>query len=112
MTGIASVPRLAGSWRAGSIIRSLSLTPFALALAVALTSPVFFGHTRSNDIFGAPPVLVIEAIALAWAGLAAFFIWRTHSRAVVSLALLAGTAPSMLMVVLTPALVLIMLDAI
>ena len=97
-------------WRASPTWKSIAVSPFVLAVALALLTtgyvdPLF---TKPPDMLGIPFGLVLDALALAWAALGAFVVWTTRSAAMAALAVTTTTVPAICVLVFSPALILIM----
>ena len=110
MTMPAQRSQAAPRWRANSAWRLLSLLPFGWAAIIVLTSPLATSpmFAKPPDILGIPLALVFDGLLLAWAGLGARVVWMTRSSIMASLALVATTAPAIVLLTLTPAIILIM----
>lgn len=93
-------------WRADGVWRLLALTPFALSLLTPVYFPAMFA--KPPEILGIPVGLVLDVIALGWAGLGAIVVWTTTSRVMASIALVTTTAPTIVVLVFSPAIVLIL----
>ena len=92
------------------LMRLASLLPFALVAALHVLAGSYFGRGlgRPPEVAGVPLGIVIDALALAWAALAALVAWRSRSRVAVALVVAFVTIPAMLVVVFAPAAILIL----
>ena len=97
-------------WRADGAWRLMSLTPFGLALvlAVASTGSIVVGLNQPPTLAGLPLDLLLDAIALAWAALGAYVVWTARSLAAATVALTFATAPAIIVLILGPAAILIL----
>ena len=97
------------AWRASIALRLVSLTPFAFALVISLVSRRFFDplFAEAPTVLGIPVGLVVGGGALMWAALGALVVWTARSPLLAMLALLLFTVPSILALILGPALILI-----
>jgi len=98
------------AWRADGAWRLISLTPFGLALVLAIFARTYFGSGlgKPPDILGIQLGVAVDALALGWAALGARVIWTTRSMAMATIALLTTTAPAIVFLVLGPAIILIL----
>ena len=97
-------------WRAPVPARIASLVPFAVAIVLQLVAPRLSGALLMPppDLLGVPFPVVVEALTLGWAVLGALVVWTTGSRLAVMLALGFLTIPSMFVLILGPAVILIL----
>lgn len=88
---------------------ALGLLPLWLWAFFAVLAPGFMEPAFLNPpaILGLPLGLVIFVVALVWAAVGVFVLWRTASTVAALFAFLVFTVPSTFMVFLTPALVLV-----
>jgi hypothetical protein len=100
----------APTWRAPALRRVAALAPFAVALAIPLLATNYFsrGVSKPPDIFGLPLGIVVEGLILGWAALGALLIWTTGSRVAATLAMAFITLPSLIALLLWPAIVLVL----
>lgn len=99
-------------WRADRAWRTLSLIPFGEALLLAVFARSYLPGLMAEppDIVGIPFGIVLEVIILAWAALGARVIWTTKSQAMATLALVTTTGPAVPLLLLTPAIIMILLN--
>jgi hypothetical protein len=104
--GYAPAP---ATWRAPAAARIASLAPFFLAVVLQLFAPRYFQpmFTDPTAIMGLPLGAIVGALTLAWAALGALIVWTTHSRLAAALSLAFLSVPSMLALILGPAVILI-----
>jgi len=97
-------------WRADGRWRTVSLTPFGLALVLAVFATSYLPGIMAKppDIVGLPLGVVVDALTLAWAALGAYVILTTRSLTLAALALVTATAPAVVILILTPAAIRIM----
>jgi hypothetical protein len=90
--------------------RLVSLTPLWLLIVLSVASPSFFQpmFAKPPEIEGVPLGLVFTGIAMVWMLLGTVLIWDARSQVVQSLVLLLFTIPATVLVVFTPAVILIM----
>src|SRR5262245_20180899 len=107
---MATIEEKTRPWRADRVWKAISLVPFFEALAISVFTASYFSplYSKPPDIVGVPFGLVLEVALLAWAVLGAAVIWTARSPAVATLAVLATTAPAMVLQIFIPGLVLIM----
>jgi hypothetical protein len=99
-----SVPR-----RLGYAIASL---PFFVIIFAATFAPGYFEPVFENppEIVGLPAGIVALFLAATWASIAFLAIRETRSGMGIALALLAFTIPSTIVIILTPAVILVVLN--
>lgn len=99
-------------WRPGLVSRIFALTPLWVLLAVPIVSPTYF-----DPMFGEYPTilginlgLVVTAVALGWMLIGLGILWNAKTLPVEALVYAVFTIPATMMVIFTPALVLILLN--
>ena len=97
-------------WRAPALLRVATLLPFALAAAIPLLAGPTLGRPMFDppEVAGIPLNLAIVGLVLGWAGFGALVVWTTGSRLAATLAYVFITLPSMLGLILGPAIILIL----
>ena len=95
--------------RPNALIRLVSLSPFALAIWVALFAQTYSGplFPGSPEIMGIPFGTVLEGILLVWAAIGEFVIRRSTSRMSTIIGLNLFTAPSIVGILFGPAIIVI-----
>ena len=93
-------------------IRLASLTPLWVQIVASLLFQTYFKPmvTGPPEILGIPLGVVIAAIAMVWMLIGTVLVWDQRSPFVAVLALMVFTIPSTLVIVMTPAVVLILLN--
>ncbi len=102
-------PERTGLMRLGYAIASL---PFIVILFGAAFAAGFFEPVFANppEILGLPAGIIVLFLAATWASIAFLAIRETRSGIGIALAVLAFTIPSTIVIILTPAVVLIVLN--
>lgn len=88
--------------------RVLSLSPLGawlVMLAIGASDPVFM---NPPSLFGLPIGSLMVGLALVWMALGAALTWRTYSTALWVAALVLFTLPSLVLVIVSPAVILAM----
>jgi len=90
--------------------RITAFTPFWVLIVATVASPTYFGpmFAKPPDWLGIPLGVVMDAIAMVWMLIGVALIWDARSRLVEALVLFWFTIPATLVVVFSPALILIM----
>jgi hypothetical protein len=90
--------------------RITAFTPLWVLIVASVASPTFFPQmfAKPPEIVGIPLGFVIDAIAMVWMLIGVVLIWDARSRLVEALVLFWFTIPATLVVVFSPALILIM----
>jgi hypothetical protein len=86
-------------------LRLIAAIPLWLGPTIYLLSPRFFGP--NPELLGIPQALVITVGAISWALIGLGIVWDARSWLVDVLTLLVFTIPSMLFVIIGPAIILI-----
>lgn len=109
----AHEPVPAAEWRATLAWRLVSFLPFAVAIVLDLIAPRSFPpmFAMPPDVLGIPFGVVLQAVILLWAALGAAVVWQTRRPFVAVLALFVCIAPSIVALVLSPAITLIVLNS-
>ena len=96
--------------RARWATRITAFTPLWVLIVASVASPTFFGpmFAKPPDWLGIPLGVVMDAIAMVWMLIGVALIWDARSRLVEALVLFWFTIPATLVVVFSPALILIM----
>ena len=92
--------------------RFFAFTPLWILIIASVASPTFLGPMTSKppDILGLPLGVVVEGLAMLWMLIGVAMIWDARSRLAESLGFILFTIPATLVVVFTPAVVLITLN--
>ena len=90
--------------------RLTAFTPLWVLLVASVASPNFFDpmFAKPPEILGIPFGFVMDAIAMVWTLIGVVLIWDARSRLVELLVLTLFTIPATILVVFSPALILIM----
>jgi hypothetical protein len=83
-----------------------------ILIVASVASPTFLGPMTSKppDILGVPLGVAVEGLAMLWMLIGVAVIWDARSRLAESLGFILFTIPATLVVVFTPAVVLITLN--
>jgi hypothetical protein len=104
------VPEAPSRSRSRWATRITAFTPLWVLIVALVASPRFFPpmFAKPPEILGIPLGLVLDAIAMVWMLIGVVLIWDARSRLVEALVLFWFTIPATLVVVFSPALILIM----
>ena len=110
MTTSVMGPEAAASARPGLPSRLFALMPLWVLLILSAFSPISLQaiSMAPPDFNGVPLGLIVEGAALLWMLAGLVVIWAAASRLTESLALLAFTIPATVVVVFTPAVILVL----
>jgi hypothetical protein len=108
MTTSLASPQPAARSRLGT--RIASFTPLGILIVASVASPTYFPAFMSKppDMLGFPLGVVMQGIAMLWMVLGAAIAWSARSRWLEAFALIVFTIPATLVVVFTPAIIVIM----
>lgn len=90
--------------------RITAFTPLWVLIVASVASPTFFDpmFAKPPDWLGIPLGVVIDAIAMVWMLIGVVLVWDARSRVVEVLVLTLFTFPATILVVFSPAVILIM----
>ena len=90
--------------------RFFAFTPLWILIVASIAAPTFSQSiiNKPPDIVGVPLGAAIEGLAMLWMLIGAAVIWNARSRLAESLGFMLFTIPATLVVIFTPAVVMIM----
>jgi hypothetical protein len=90
--------------------RITAFTPLWVLIVATVASPTYFQpmFAEPPSLLGIPLGVVVDAIAMVWMLIGVVLIWDARSSLVEALVLIFFTFPATLLVVLSPAVILIM----